>query len=296
MSINILDAVKNFYQIQALGFLTESKLVPFQHSHEKFNEDFMAYKKAYEDKLARAIYDYIAIVCSCELRHMEDKADNYFVDWYTSSTCRDNVGRYSVEYRPDSIIKAAMIGFGPDVKWASSYGGKKWWAIAKAGTYYNNLPNTVFIDHAVDLSHNNSVFFDKGMGIFTLWDHGEYTNFLDLKRYCEPEELIWGLKKHSIHNYRMWEYATFSDEIGEFITRAVNLGLLDANHRPVHRIVRNNYDSHVAAREIMGYTPVNWGKKDFPMNLNISLADLKKLAERDKVTVCAIYNLFKPYV
>ena len=193
MSMDIMNLVEEFYQIQAVEVFMamNGTFVPFKHSHEKWMADFTQFKQEFYARLGRAIYDYTVLLCAGELRYAHSQAD-YGFEWYASHRDRSEIWYLCTRYSDREIIRAALIGFNPEkVHWASSFGGEKWYNIAKAGNMYHKVPTEVFIDHCVDLSHNSSCYFDKGAEIFNLRSQSTYLEYLTKKRYAEdPTELF----------------------------------------------------------------------------------------------------------
>lgn len=207
----IMKAVKVFYALEALEVLALHKpdepdpmndgqcygFVPFMKSHERWKADLDEYKKAFNAQFANAIYDYIVLTVAGELRHAGRRSEfhiNDYLEGDAEEDSRDNVFSLlkSVEFNARQILEAGSLLFNPDFNsWSSGYGGPKWKTIADAGLMYGNVPDMVFIDHCVDLSHNNSTFFDKGAGMFTLRSSSSYLEFLGSKRYAaNPFDII----------------------------------------------------------------------------------------------------------
>lgn len=210
---NILAAGMEFYCIQAIEarMLEEAKLEPFRKSHERWVEDFNAYKNAYIKQMAHMIYDYTVTVVGGEMRHAEDKASMYCAD-YPSVSSRTVAFDMVHAYEPRQLLKVAIEVFQAD-NWESGYGGEAWANIAKAGLMYNNIPDVVFIDHCIDLSHNSSVYFDKpDNGILHITDVDDYKKFLDFKYLATPVQILAKLRKSKI--------------LKRLLVRAVNVGII----------------------------------------------------------------------
>ena len=97
--------------------------------------------------------------------------------------------------------------------WDDCFGGEKWYGIARAGLLKGTVGDKVFIDHCVDLSHNNGIYFDKSAGIFRLWKQKSHIECLDFKRICEPQALITG---------------EFGHRLNRLLLRADRLGILQS--------------------------------------------------------------------
>lgn len=218
-AMNILALARSFYVVQALeaATLNAAKFEPFRHSHARFQNDFTLYKNWFIKKLARAMHDYTTTVVAGELRHCKGQAriaPKNIQPWRARSRSQVFSDAHT-QYSATSILDAGVYYFNPqNNRWSAGFGGAKWMQIAKAGLYFGNLPDAVFIDHCVDLSHNNSVYFDKGAGIFTLSSGSEYKEFLDFK-YTAPLEDVLGLPT--------------GKELAKLVERAENIGIITRN-------------------------------------------------------------------
>ena len=247
--IDIYCAVKEFYGILSLEALqiANPQFEHFKHSHAKWAEDLEAYKNEYASHFSSAIYDYTVVVCAGEIRHAKKHA------WishpnFSSSTDRDEVYNECVVYKSQQIAEISEIIFGKEANWDSGYGGLKWAQIAHAATLRTKLNNISFIDHCVDLSHNNSVYFDKGAGIFKLTrDSRSYLNMLNTKRDEAPDVVLQSLK---------------SKKLQKLLERAITLGIT----WNIPSASKDYYDTAIEA--VLNYRPIEWG------TLNLNKEDL----------------------
>lgn len=182
--VDINHAVSIFYVLELLYNLTLKKYTPFMPSHEKLLSDIEMYRNIWIKKLSQIIYDYIVIVVGTELRHSYDCSEYYHPDFLGAGWFK-NMSRNECfkdrTFEPNSVLKLGENLFNEKYNsWKSGYGGEKWYNIAKAGLMYGNTPDLIFIDHAVDLSHNNSYFFDKGGDILYCFIE-DYKFLLDQK-------------------------------------------------------------------------------------------------------------------
>lgn len=112
----------------------------------------------------------------------------------------------------------------------------------------------VFIDHCVDLSHNSNVYFDKGAGIFRLWDEKTYKDFLDRKRLCTPQELIQGAPGKELNRllqradtlqilrgYR--ENPFLSGEVAETEQQLLDYDPIAWKNKPLNAVILENFKS-----------------------------------------------------
>jgi len=248
---NMLYAVEEFYSFEAL--LASAQVEEFRHSHAKWKEDFELLRTSYNQNLANIIFDYTVMVVASEMRYGHIKASHYFPHYYAMCG-RNQVFCSCTEYSAKSILDAGLLLFGPSVEWESSFGGAPWHMIAKAGGYKGNIPDSVFIDHCVDLTHNNAIYYNKsGTGIIkALKDDtlAAYEGFLDLKRNCPPEELL-------LHS--------FGAQVNRLISRAITLGIIDI---PSPIPLDNQFVLTENERKVLSYIPIGWGEESAPCILN----------------------------
>lgn len=188
--INIYEAVRLFYGLQALvlKITTNPNFNSFYPSHNKLLKDVKIFQLNYEKKLANIIADYTTLVVAGEMRHAQRKCEEYFSEFYGAECGRDEVYAYSLDYSAIDLLRAGEYIF--TKHWESGYGGEKWALIAKGGLMYYSSTHTVFIDHMVDISHNNSIYFDKGAGIIAPFDQDRYLSFLEKKKYGSLDEVL----------------------------------------------------------------------------------------------------------
>lgn len=250
MLLDISQLVQEFYAMEAVSAMIQgtqySCFQPMRHSHSRWYSDFTEFQKRYISQFAAAIYDYTVLVVAAELRHGKRQASRYIKNYYTTSYGREDVYRNCACYKAHDILLAGLRLFDPNlVNWEESFGGEKWFYIAKAGLLRGTVSDEVFIDHCVDLSHNNSIYFDKSAGIFRLQDKGLYQEFLDHKRVCEPQSLIKG---------------QFGYRLNRLFLRAAQLGIL-MNCQPKHLFPPFSTENENA---LFAYRPVRWG--NIPLN------------------------------
>lgn len=209
--LNMFCALHEFYALIALEAV--AKTTPFRKSHEKWLEDFNAYKDYFMNNLAQILYDYTVFSVLTELRH-GDKS-NYEFRIFDNQT-RYSVLRLSQIYTPESILKTGIKMFDEDFNsWHNSYGGYSWLMIAKSGLMYKKVPNIIFIDHCVDLCHNNGSYFNKHLGILICtkdYRDSVFNSFLNKKKHsCNPfDEISQGVS---------WVFKNL-------VKRAFNLGII----------------------------------------------------------------------
>lgn len=239
MSIDIFDAIVDFYGLQCLQAIAVPNVDAFSPSQNRWLRDFESYQATYQHKLARAIYDYLALICFGEARHAKNKASHYVEGL---PTCSERSTQYdrAAQYNPQQFLPVLEELF-EVAKWDSGYGGTSWARIARAAQMYGTVPDAVFVDHCVDLSHNNSLCFNKEEAdIFTLrWATG-YKTMLDRKASWAPTSFI----DEYVNNF---SYAVYS-----LLVRAQRLGLISNNIPQIE--ITNDADE-------WEYEPIKWGSR-----------------------------------
>lgn len=198
--VEIGNLIRIFYVIESVSALLINNMgfVPFKHSHEKWRSDFDEFSRNFVSSLARLLFDYTALVVAGEIRHCDRRADHEPREYisFVGSYSRDYV--YNIDakdYDPQSLLRLGEKVFDEHkVSWRYRYGGDKWRIISKAGLMYGKVPDSVFIDHCVDLTHNGSIYFDKGAGLLYLeggnQNFNEYLDYLDMKKMASPRAVI----------------------------------------------------------------------------------------------------------
>ena len=268
MDIEVL--VREFYALEAISAMLSldglSNIKPMKHSHAKFLEDFHAFRDKYISQFAAAIFDYTVLVVAAELRHCKGRSDRYLIDYYTAyNSNRNEVFSACTIYNPYDILNAGKELFSDRSQWARSYGGAKWCQITEAGLRRKKLHDCVFIDHCVDLSHNCSVYFDKGAGIFCLDRKNTYVRFLDERYICTPEAL---LEKR------------LGREFNKLLKRLFTLQIIEPTTAAGGGVYLKAYYDQVE-ESLFEYKPIEWGFKQLSyLDSNIGIGNYRVLDER----------------
>lgn len=240
--VDILMAVREFYVIQATEALlaTNGKFEPYRKSHERVYADFTDFSNRYVPQLARLIYDYTVKVCAGEMRHAGASSRYSLVEFDCSACSRSWTYMHCERYTDISLLKAGIAIFDEINQWNAGFGGEKWQKIAEAGLLYHRVPAAVFIDHCVDLTHNGSIYFDKGAGLVRLSGTQRYINFLDWKYIASPKQLI--------------SVCIVGETLYKILQRMANVGILD--FRPHER-----HEGDTTEWEILEYEAIEWGTR-----------------------------------
>ena len=238
-SISILNAVKSFYQIQAVDMIKHP--VEADRRHRYWSDEFKYYKDIFIDQFEQAIYDYTVLAVGGEARHAKFKASIYNPNFPCHGKNRSTAMNKMVQYNPDDIVTNALYLF-KNGSWGNAYGGRLWGFIADAVAKRNEWgTKTIFIDHCIDLSHNGGCYFDKSdYGIFWVESSSEYKNFLDFKLICSPIQLL-------------TDFYIVGKELFKLIQSGVRLHILP-DKRYVLYISRP-----LSIKNLMEYRKIDWG-------------------------------------
>lgn len=185
--IDVMTAVRTVYVLHDLehrAYLaktSEDSPIAWHYKERltQYHADVKAALAAEAGPLARAFRDYIVLTAAGEARHARLKADYYWEGFHTSNVYRTRVYPDVERYNPDDVLREAVALF--DCEWrGGGYGGHAWKRIVEVGQRYGTIPDLMFLDVAVDLSHNSGLFLDKGV-LLALADVTEYKDMLDRK-------------------------------------------------------------------------------------------------------------------
>lgn len=222
--LHLPAAVAGFYVKEAV--LNAVNQLPESSMKIRLEEDIQdltyAFNK-YSEKLAGALFDYIALACFGEARHAPYQANRHIpqicfkFDQNNEQQCikvREQSYHHALKFDPYIFLPTLKILF-YDSNWREAYGGNKWGNIADAGTMYNKVSPQVFIDHAVDLSHNGGSMFTKNV-LFRIYESGAYRYMLNQKK-----------EKVSILVKEFLRYHPIAFSVKPFLKLAAKLNIMD---------------------------------------------------------------------
>lgn len=179
----------DFYFLQALEASAQMEIarnpeLEFSKPVEKFLTDLDKASERIIPSMALRVFMYLWAACLGEARHAKDTvAENFYI---TNDVSKNRHGWFSaaVNFRPsDENLSALALVYAQD--WRAGYGGEAWGNIVEALSEYATTPNAAWIDHVVDLEHNNGTAFSKPDGEETLKFSVSYPErfaaFLDYK-------------------------------------------------------------------------------------------------------------------
>lgn len=158
-----LEAIQDFYLLDALW--SQRSQLPNKKAADKWLEDADAWRTKLNSELALALRDYLFLASCGEARysvskkHMKQSIPD-IGDLAGMSKSRCSVYSGIVKYCPTENLAQLKTLFEED-GWGGGMGGSRWAAIVKAIEKYGDWPDPMFIDHTVDLQHNNGTVFNK---------------------------------------------------------------------------------------------------------------------------------------
>jgi hypothetical protein len=145
--------------------------------------EFREFKREYEARLARNLFDYLVMACAGESRY-----DKYVQAWggVQRPHNRAECWQGAIKFDPRTILPVIEQVFSKgSTKVGGGYGGKKWANIAKSAGYYFKFREfpVVFADHVVDLVHNGGLAWNKGY-IMAMPNEGRFMAMLERKKHA----------------------------------------------------------------------------------------------------------------
>lgn len=184
-----LQHFHDFYYIMAVEHAITSGIVErpeleFSKAVEKLQSKLDDMKAEIVPNIAVRTFVYLYAACIGEARHAADsEAEWFFIPEITKRSRSDLYSR-TFMYRPTVENIQTIISIFCQ-KWHSGFGGIAWKNIAEALLEYYALDNASWIDHVIDLEHNNGTAFSKTDAVRTLhFDpsySGRFRSFLDYK-------------------------------------------------------------------------------------------------------------------
>ena len=258
--------VVNFY---ALEFIRAKMVVHpkiYSHAWDKLWDDIQDYSTWFNSKLATMFYDHIVKSVQCELRHCKNHSEfyipNFFGDgWYKNYD--DSMCYANSEFNSASILRAGKWLFDDNNNYwcyedeVCEYGGEAWQDISEAGLEYGKVSDTIFVDHLIDLEHNNEVVLFKPTGLFmhtVRFGTAIYYRMLKDKRYQDDDFI----RKYSA--YLCQEVLQFISRY-QYLSRDVLIPEIDLVK------YRSNLDKlcEKSVELLLNYKPIKWGNKHVSM-------------------------------
>lgn len=183
-----LHHIHDFYIVESI--LTNIRMrtsldhrLEFKHSVARLRADAEEYERTVFPNMAKRIFMYIWAACLGEARHSSGaECRNKFVPEIKQRD-RHYLFEHAADFPPTPNNIETLIEIFSQ-KWGSGFGGKAWQTIAEALKMYFTETPTFFIDHVVDLEHNNGTVFSKSDSINTIFfdvGYPSFSSFLNFK-------------------------------------------------------------------------------------------------------------------
>lgn len=179
----------DFYALQALQAAVISEIArnpdqQFRHAVEKLQMDIQDAIDTIIPNMAKRTFVYLYAACFGEARHSRSHLTRDIFITETITRHRNECFADIASFEPTRAnLNALVTCFAQP--WKSGYGGNSWKQIAEALLKYGKIPDTAWIDHVVDLEHNNGTAFNKEDARNTIYFDVEYprkfADFLDYK-------------------------------------------------------------------------------------------------------------------
>lgn len=226
---------QTFYTLEVLGVATAGEW--FLGAKARLQRDVADVKAIHTKNFANCLFDYLCVAVWGEARHAWDKCRQAISEIHRADN-RGACQAAALDYDPRQFLPVIAELF--EKEWTSdAYGGLSWVKIAKAATHYGEWPDTVFIDHCIDLAHNNGPCFDKQVILELGCGQYDFTRFLTQKSNCGIEKWI-------------GDSMYLPSRVAKLVNRAQVLGLL----APF-----NVFTPTLATSLIDDYVPLKWGTK-----------------------------------
>ena len=190
-----LSHFHDFYFLQALQAAIMSEIArdpsqQFRRSVESLQMDVQETFDEMIPNMAKRVFVYLYAACLGEARHSRSNyARERFVPEVLKShrmDCFANVTRYEPTHQN---LNALVLIFSQD--WKSGFGGNAWKQIALALLDYGRIPDAAWLDHVVDLEHNNGTAFNKQDSSNTVeFDCNYPSSFRDFLNYKFAEDIL----------------------------------------------------------------------------------------------------------
>jgi hypothetical protein len=231
-SRTVLDLYTCICTFYVLNELRMAPIEGFKKSHEKWSNDLDAVTGTFNTTFGAALFDYIVASSWGEAKHSLYECD---IAMYTPELNRSSLLPFAT-YDVARLIPLFITLF-EDKSWTDCYGGKAWANIARAATEYGKRDLTLWIDHVVDLGHNNGCFFDKGK-MFPCF----LPTILDLLTFKREGSLLYDAS-----------VAILTPPVYSLLNRAVNLKIVE------------NVNQYVLPGAELDYVPVVYGSMAPPI-------------------------------
>ena len=188
-SLMKMEHFHDFYFLEALRAKVDTLVagnpdLEFSKPVEKFIDDLDRLTDKIVPNMALRVFTYLWAASLGEARHAKESVASRRYLIAPLSDSRKAWFESATKFAPSK--KNVQILFDIfDQPWRSGYGGKAWADIVRAVKEYDTIAPSAWIDHVVDLEHNNGTVFSKPEAknaiFFDVLYDGRFSEFLDYK-------------------------------------------------------------------------------------------------------------------
>lgn len=177
--------VYDFYYLEALVAKMEQDPDSLNHTKSRLIERTNTVLDDLAGVLARAFRDYLFLTCAGEARYANFKA-NMRIPEIPDLRDRGLVYDIVLGYAPSKHNWGILSDLFNNHEWDRSFGGEAWGKIVDFASKYGDASDIFYVDHVVDLEHNNGCVFNKYeamefVGLSNNFSNSELTGFLSFK-------------------------------------------------------------------------------------------------------------------
>ena len=247
--VDVYELVCEFYIIKQIE--ADMEIDEFKKSHANWENKFNTYKHDFINVFHQMIFDYTMLACAGELRHAKTCSNKSHPD--IPSACSRGVAMVTAKtFTQESLEKCMLDLFGPMNEWKNGYGGEAWYKIASVLPMASKLPKDVWLDHCVDLAHNNGSYFNKtSANIFHYNYSSDLQSFLDWKR----NGVVWDYKRLSCSSF-----------LSAIVLQAQQLKIIPDFNLYINKHNTSLLVPALFVRIVTAYIPIKWGQKELHNN------------------------------
>lgn len=254
----------NFFLSNALDFyfLEALRIQPVRFGNkpqERLRRDVVNLHDQVSHDLARAFYDYLVITSTGEARHTRFKSSEGMV--IREIDVREKVDAYrnALRFDPDQLLPYVHSVFSKNRWPTGGFGGRAWAQVVEAARMYGNVPDIVFIDHVIDIEHNNGNVFNKP----------EIKYAADFKLDIDTDHLLefltWKAHKDILDPGNVGGLGHLQTYVSKFVYRLMQrywtIYLGESQHpRHYRHSQQRSFKKHKDLPAYPRYRPVSWGQ------------------------------------
>lgn len=226
-----VSAIRDFYALVSIDdIFTRLKnksngMLPKQslsHSHAATKRLL----KQLSDDMALCFRDYFFLASFAEARHARRRAAWSYADLPDTlnqvaggnATKRDMAMEMALCYQPGDHNVHRLADLFQDNVWPAAYGGVLWSQCVEAVALYGKYDNIVYVDHCIDLQHNDGFAIDKT----------DASNHIDIDFDLYRADAVYFLDDKSASDVFIVDCARYLSEVAKDVKRLVRIVLYHA--------------------------------------------------------------------